>query len=155
MVQPESLQKYALFGGLTVEQIQVCLKFMLEENLDAGVEIIREGGPCDRIRFILKGRVAVVKRGKLLSELGEGDSFGEMEVLDIMPSEADIHTLVPTQVLSLSNRNFHHIYKEDLLTFSMLTMNLARDLSRRLRRMNNIVVSGEANVKHSPVNDWG
>jgi CRP-like cAMP-binding protein len=151
MVEASFLQRYALFGGLTVEQVQLCITHMVEESFDTGSVIIKEGAPNDRIRFILKGRIAVVKHGKLLAEMGEGESFGEMEVLDIMPSDADVHALVPTQVLSLSNRNFHHIYKEDLLTFSMLIMNLARDLSRRLRRMNSIAVRG---MPESPVNDW-
>jgi CRP-like cAMP-binding protein len=148
MVEAASLQKYALFGGLKEEQVELVLHHMDERHLESGDLIIREGEPNDRIYFILEGRVSVVTHGKLIIEYGEGDTFGEMEVLDIMPSAADIRALAPTHVLTLSNRNFHHVYKEDLLTFSMLIMNLARDLSRRLRYMNKIVVT------ESPVNEW-
>jgi CRP-like cAMP-binding protein len=153
MVVPETVQKYALFGGLRTEQIELTLKYMKEEWLEAGEDIIKEGAPNDSIRFILEGRVAVTKRGSLLAELGEGESFGEMEVLDIMPSAADIHTLARTHVLSMTNRNLHHIYKDDILTFSMLIMNLARDLSRRLRKTNELA-AGHTKPQ-SPVNDWG
>jgi CRP-like cAMP-binding protein len=58
-----------------------------------------------------------------------------MEVLDVMPSAATIKTLANTRVASISNRNLREIYKADIKSFSLIIMNLARDLSRRLRRM--------------------
>jgi CRP-like cAMP-binding protein len=85
--------------------------------------------------LILDGSIAVVKNHIILSELKEGDAFGEMEVLDVMPSVATIKTLAATNVLSLSNRGMRDIYKKNIEVFSLLIMNLARDLSRRLRRM--------------------
>jgi hypothetical protein len=38
--------------------------------------------------------------------------------------------------MSISNKSLREIYKIDLKSFSLIIMNLARDLSRRLRRMN-------------------
>jgi hypothetical protein len=38
--------------------------------------------------------------------------------------------------MSISNKSLREIYKTDTKIFSMVIMNLARDLSRRLRRMN-------------------
>jgi hypothetical protein len=37
--------------------------------------------------------------------------------------------------MSISNRAVREIYKKDIHTFSLMIMNLARDLSRRLRKM--------------------
>jgi CRP-like cAMP-binding protein len=91
----------------------------------------------------------VIKEGVVLSEFNEGDTFGEMEVLDIMPSAATIKSKTPVRLLAMSNKTLHEIYKTDPGVFSMLVMNLARDLSRRLRRMN------ERAVKESPPVDWG
>jgi hypothetical protein len=39
--------------------------------------------------------------------------------------------------MSLSNSALYSVSKSDLKTFSILVMNLARDMSRRLRNMNN------------------
>jgi CRP-like cAMP-binding protein len=113
---------------------------MGRENYKSGDNIIVEGDPNDRIRFILEGRVAVIKHGLELSEFAEGDVFGEMEVLDVMPSAATIRALSETQVMSISNKGLRDIYKIDVHSFSIIIMNLARDLSRRLRRMNDRVV---------------
>ncbi|MDR0553172.1 MAG: cyclic nucleotide-binding domain-containing protein [Treponema sp.] len=140
-VEPSILQRYSLFGGLLEEQINAILLLMEEETYAAGEAIITEGAPNDRIRFILEGRVAIIKKNLVLSEFEVGDEFGEMEVLEIMPSAATIRALVNTRVISISNRNLRQIYKNDIKSFSLVIMNLARDLSRRLRRMDDVVTS--------------
>jgi CRP-like cAMP-binding protein len=148
MIEPEALQRYSFFGGLQKEQIEKILPLMEHETFEAGETIIAEGTRNDRIRFILDGRVAIVKEGLILFEFGEGITFGEMEVLDIMPSAASSIAKTTTAVISLSNRALHEIYKEDVKIFAMLIMNLARDLSRRLREMDEKV------VKESPFMEW-
>jgi CRP-like cAMP-binding protein len=92
--------------------------------------------------------VAVVKNGIILQEFSEGDVFGEMEVLDVGPVEATIKTITPTSVITLSVDALGEIYESDLNIYSFLLMNLARDLSRRLRRMNSKAVT------HSPYMEW-
>ncbi|MDR1596442.1 MAG: cyclic nucleotide-binding domain-containing protein [Treponema sp.] len=133
MVNSSSLQKYSLFGGLLEEQIDNILPLMEQENYEPGTAIIVEGEPNNKIRFILEGQVTAEKNGVTLFEFKEGDTFGEMEVLDVMPSVATIKALSPTRVMSISNRALRSIYKMDIKVFSLMLMNLARDLSRRLR----------------------
>ena len=135
MIDSSVLQKYSLFGGLMEEQIARILPLMERESYGNGQDIIVEGTPNDRIRFILEGRVEVISNWLKLYEIGEGETFGEMEVLDVMPSAATIRALAGTGALSISNKTLHEIYKMDINTFSLIIMNLARDLSRRLRRL--------------------
>jgi len=142
MTKAEKLQKYSLFGGLLSEQIEQILPHVTDESYATGENIIMEGTPNDKIRFILEGRVEVAKQGVILSELGEGDTVGEMEVLDVMPSAATIRALTDTKVISISNKALREIYKTDIHSFSLVVMNLARDLSRRLRKMNEKAAGG-------------
>ena len=148
MVDSSFLYKYSLFDGLEQDQIDSILPLMPMEDYEAGVDIIVEGGRNDKIRFILEGHVAVVKGGIILSELDEGTVFGEMEVLDIEPVEATVKTMAPTKVLSLSIDSLGEIFESDLKTYSFILMNLARDLSRRLRRMDDIAAD------ESPHMEW-
>jgi CRP-like cAMP-binding protein len=143
MVKPSSLQKYSLFGGLLEDQIEKILPLMEQENYEADADIIVEGEPNDKIRFILEGRVAVMKKGVFLSEFKEGDTFGEMGVIEVMPSAASVKTLSPTRVMSISNRALRSIYNLDVKVFSLMLMNLARDLSRRLRHMDEQIAVGK------------
>jgi CRP-like cAMP-binding protein len=141
MVESVALQKYSLFGGLLEDQIERIIPLMEQASYEPGEDIIVEGERNDRIRFILEGRVAVVKEGIVLSEFGEGDFFGEMEVLDIMVSVATIKSLSTVKVISISNKALREVYKIDIKSFSLIIMNLARDLSRRLRRMDERAVN--------------
>jgi CRP-like cAMP-binding protein len=134
MVQPETLLKYSLFGGLLKEQIEAIIPLMKEDIYSADELIITEGSPNDRISFIIEGHVAVIKRNVLLSRLGEGEAFGEMEVLDVMPAIASIKAISQVTVMSITNRALREIYKMDVKVFSLIIMNLARDLCRRLRK---------------------
>ncbi len=138
MIDTNALQKYSLFGGVLPEQIDRIKPLFSYARYDAGDMPMREGDPNDKIFFIVGGRVSVSKQGITIAELGEGETFGEMELIDVMPSIATISALEPLEVVTISNRALYEISKVDLKTFSLLVMNLARDLSRRLRRMDEL-----------------
>ncbi|WP_461248062.1 cyclic nucleotide-binding domain-containing protein [Treponema sp. R6D11] len=90
MVKPETLQKYSLFGGLLEEQIQAIIPLMTEEKYNPGEYIIKEGNTNDKIYFIIEGQASALKKDLTLSHFGEGEAFGEMEVLDVIPAVASI-----------------------------------------------------------------
>jgi CRP-like cAMP-binding protein len=134
-IKPSHLQKYSLFGGLLEEQIEKFLPLMEPASYEAGRDILVEGELNDKIWFILEGKVQVMKAGIHLSSMIEGDMFGEMEILDIMPSAATIRAVTAVNVVSISNKSLRDIYKIDIKSFALIIMNLARDCSRRLRAM--------------------
>jgi len=148
MIDPSVLGNYSLFDGLEEDQIQSILPLMEQEDYIAGTDIIVEGTHVGKIRFILEGRVAVMKNGIILLELEEGTVFGEMEVVDVQPAEATVKALATTKVMTLSIDALGDIYETDLKTYSFILMNLARDISRRLRRMDLLA------SKESPHMDW-
>ncbi len=141
MIDTESLQHYSLFGGMVPKQIEKIRPLMILSTHSKGDIVVREGEPNDRIYFILDGRVEVVKGDFVISELGEGDSFGEMELLDVQPSAATVRAMGPLSVAAISNRAIHQIYRMDPKAFALMMMNLARDISRRLRRMDEIAAA--------------
>jgi len=143
MIEVATLQKHSLFGGLLKEQIEMFIPLMEQEEYSPGDTIIIEGTPNDRILFIIKGRVSIIRGETTIYDLAEGNTFGEMEVLDIMPSAATIRAVTNVTVLSIANKSLREIYKNDIKSFSLLLMNLARDLSRRLRIANEIMIDGK------------
>jgi len=141
MTDLSKLQKYALFGGLMEEQIEGLLPFMVEEKFDTDDFIITEGKSNDKIFFIVEGQAAVLKKDIILSRFCEGEAFGEMEILDVMPAAASIKAFSPVTALTISNKSLREIYKKDITTFTLVLMNLARDLVRRLRKMDEKLAS--------------
>ena len=148
VIDSSILVRYSLFDGFEQEQLDSVLPLMEFETFEAGTDIIVEGERADKLRFILEGRAAVLKGGIILMELDEGSVFGEIEVVDFLPAEATVKTLATTKTMSLSLDALGEIYATDLKTYSFIIMNLARDLSRRLRRMDS------KTVKDSPAMDW-
>ena len=148
MTDPSILRKYSLFDGLRDEQINFLLPLLEQEIFEGAADIVLEGTRSDKLRLITEGRVAVVKGGIILMELAEGDVFGEMEILDVGPVETTIRALTTTSVISLSIDAFGVIYEKDMEIYSFLFMNLARDMSRRQRRVAAKV------AKKSPHMDW-
>jgi len=143
MVMPSTLQKYGLFGGMLKEQIENIIPLMEEEKFKPEDLIITEGRPNDKIYFVIEGRAAVIKRDIVLAHFDEGDAFGEMEVLDIMPAVCSIKALTPLTAMSVSNKALRTIYNMDVKIFALIIMNLARDLSRRLRKMDEKLASSQ------------
>jgi CRP-like cAMP-binding protein len=141
MIESGTLQKYSLFGGLDEEQVNTILPLLKQETFEPNELIITEGKPNDKVYFLISGQVAVVKKDIMLTRFCEGDAFGEVEVLDVMAAAASIKSTTQVKTLSISNKTLREIYKIDIKIFSLIIMNLARDLSRRLRRMDDLMAS--------------
>ena len=140
------LTQYSLFNGLEPEQIDKILPLMKHEIYEPGTNIIVEGTFVGKVHFIIDGRVAVVKGGLVLIEHGDGAVFGEMEIVDVQPAEATVRALIETRVMTLSVDALGELYETDLKTYSFILMNLARDISRRLRRMDSKAVENSPNL---------
>ncbi len=142
MVDVAELQRYSLFGGLQPEQIDLVRPYLELCSWEPGEFVLREGETNGRLHFVLDGLVRVTKRNRTLVDLGEGETFGEVELLDVMPAVASIVAVIPTKLAMISNKSLHCLYKSNPALFAMLVMNLARDLARRLRRMDELVCTG-------------
>jgi CRP-like cAMP-binding protein len=140
------LSQYSLFNGLEQDKIDSILPLMKHEIYKPGTDIIIEGAIVGKVHFIIDGRVAVIKGGLILMEHSDGAVFGEMEIVDVQPAEATVKALVETRVMTLSVDALGEIYEKDLKTYSFILMNLARDISRRLRRMDGKAVENSPNL---------
>ena len=147
MIGNRFLQSHCLFGGLSEDDLEFIKPLMKEQQYGKKEVIVEEGGQGDRVYFICEGSVEVLKKVKLsrgtvvqrIATLEVGDTFGEMELLDVQPSIATVRTLEPTYVLTLSNMDLYRISKIKLKAYTMIILNLARVISRRLRRMDALV----------------
>jgi CRP-like cAMP-binding protein len=144
MVDYGALSRNPLFGGITPDEIENIRPMFEEHSYPPGVDIIREGETNTSIFFILEGEVEITKKAgpdaeKVLARFGEGETFGEMEFLDVQPCAASVRTLSKTTVMSLTNAKLYQVCCANVKTFAILVMNLARELSRRLRRMDDIM----------------
>lgn len=137
------LQSHALFGGLTDEELQCIIPLLEVRKFPRGCDIVTETETGRELYLLLEGRVEVIKicpnhpeKAPLrLAELESGDSFGEMHLIDIQSRSATVRTLEETTAYALSHHNIYHLHLEHPDIFTKLILNIARELSRRLRKM--------------------
>lgn len=144
------LRRYSLFGGITREAFEAIRPLIHIERFRPGDEIVEEGTVNDRVYFICAGSVEVLRHvaGKdpearrRITVMETGDTFGEMELIDVQPCAATVRAREQTLTLTLSHHDLYRVAKADLQTYTLLIMNLARELSRRIRTMDDMI-SGE------------
>ena len=151
------LQQQPLFGGVDNQAMGVIMPLLHEANFASGELIVREGDQGDSLFVICSGSVEVLKSspeteapfGERIAVLKVGDVFGEMELIDLQNRSATVRALEPVSTLALSNGDLFRIYESDLPTFSLLLLNLARELSRRLRNPADLAVHYMAHDSHT------
>ena len=100
-------------------------------------ESIADSSTFDFIYVLESGSVSVLKSwlGKQykIRHLGPGDCFGEMALIDLSPRSASIVAVSDCSAIALPPDSVHQLYERDLEQFALIQMNMARELSRRLR----------------------
>ncbi len=144
VIADADLSTYSLFGGLNQHELDHLRSLMQREIFPSDYDILREGETGDRVYFILEGLAEVrVKPDadsppERVATLEPGQIFGEMEILDIQPRTATVRSLEETTVLVLTSRSLYELKRWHLEAFTLVMMNLARDVSRRLRLMDRL-----------------
>jgi CRP-like cAMP-binding protein len=139
--QPDALallQRMPIFGGASREALAFLRDRARAVAVPRGGVFFREGDPGGSAFVLESGRVVVVKdfRGREvpLLELGPGDCFGEVALLDFGARSASVRALADCAALELSARALHALAEAHLDQFALIHMNLGRELARRLRR---------------------
>ncbi|MGB8931702.1 MAG: cyclic nucleotide-binding domain-containing protein, partial [Anaeromyxobacteraceae bacterium] len=117
-------------------------KFVARETR-AGERIIHEGEPSDGLYVILEGAVDVLKRqmGKdvLVSQLREGDLFGEMSCLRKIPATASIVVRRAGTLLRLPRKTF-----DELVVSYPQILEMVSELSSERTENLDAILSGHA-----------
>jgi CRP/FNR family transcriptional regulator, cyclic AMP receptor protein len=129
-----------LFTGLTPDSLELLSKQSQLELVPPICPIVSEGEPGKTLYLITSGIVRVVKslgtpKEKELAKLGDGDFFGEMCILESLPRIATVQSLTETKMLSLTSQDILVLYETHPKDYAILLLNIARDLSRRLRHL--------------------
>ena len=132
-----------IFAGLDDKAMKVFLEHAQRLIFTDGGIIAREGESNHCMYLIEDGSVRIIKNfdtpdGVPLAVLGPGEFFGEMCILETLPRAATGQALGKTTVVSVAASAFYHLYQKMPQQHSILMLNIARDLSRRLRRLDEV-----------------
>lgn len=147
----ERLREIGLFGGLSDDVLEELASSLELIELTPGAVVFREGDSGREMFVVLDGEMEVLKHSKRKLEtrvaiLGPSDWFGEMSILDVMPRSATVRVVAPSRLLRLTAQDLDALYRRDLRSYSLLVLNIAREMSRRLRVCDNLLAELVANV---------
>jgi CRP/FNR family transcriptional regulator, cyclic AMP receptor protein len=133
----ELLQSMPIFGALREDVLRFLLEQARSVAIRAGEFFFHEGDAAIGMYVLEQGRVAILKHWKgqafTLRELVEGDCFGEMALMDLMPRSASVKALADCSAIEIRPEHLHGLFKLDAEQFALVQMNMGREVSRRLR----------------------
>jgi CRP/FNR family transcriptional regulator, cyclic AMP receptor protein len=129
-----------IFGAMSPEALQRIGSLARRMDLEQAGPIFNEGEPAKEMVVVLAGELEVRKRGRsgaeaVIATLHPGDVAGEMSLIDIQPRSAGVFSIGPAAMAVLSHNDLATFYREDPGSYTILVLNIAREISRRLRRV--------------------
>jgi CRP/FNR family cyclic AMP-dependent transcriptional regulator len=131
------LRDMPILGGVRDDVLVLIQERTVERRLAACEVLFEEGEPGEAVYLIEDGEVVAIRHRDHadypLNRLRSGDSVGEMSFIDMGPRSATVIAVVDTKLLELSHDTFLQLYRQDMEQFALIQMNMAREMSRRLR----------------------
>ncbi len=134
------LNRISILAGFTEKQLDEIFRLLEKVSYKAGEKIFEQGEQPSHIYIVESGSVKlVVSRDNTNLELivfDAGCLFGEASVIGIQPHCATAVAVEDTELIVLSRTALLSIYESDTELFSMLILNIAREVCRRLHASN-------------------
>jgi CRP/FNR family transcriptional regulator len=128
------LERVPLFTDLGRRELMRLAATCVERDYSAGTYLVRQGQPGVGLFVIVSGHAKVSQEqagsSRDLGQLGPGDVFGEMALLDDLPRSASVVATDQVRALLLPVYDFRAALRED----GDMCIRLLAVLSRRLRR---------------------
>ncbi|MGF1527590.1 MAG: Crp/Fnr family transcriptional regulator [Candidatus Competibacterales bacterium] len=146
------LEQVPIFGGLKPATLELLLRHSRSVVRESQGVFFHQGDPATSLFVVEEGEVAIVKteghNRYQLARLGVGACFGEMAAMDMEPRSASVVALVTTRALEVPLEALYELYRFDLKQFTVMQMNLGRELSRRLRRIDDYLFQLHVESQH-------
>jgi SulP family sulfate permease len=136
----QGLEQMDITAGFSSEELEVLKGSLVSERYKKGERIICEGDTDRDLYILMKGVVSIKtqlqdsQRIKRLLTYSPGVIFGEFSFLDGIPRSADVWADENSELLRLRLSEFERLSKENPNVATKLVVNLARELSQRLRQ---------------------
>jgi CRP/FNR family transcriptional regulator, cyclic AMP receptor protein len=96
------LKSIPLFQDVPDDELAQIAGFAQEVNVEAGRELVREGDFSYEFMLIEEGEAQVTRHGDHVNDLGPGDFFGEMGLLEKTLRNATVTAKSPMRLVTLT-----------------------------------------------------
>lgn len=123
------LQDTPIFANTSEKSLESMIKSAVEKTVSPGEKLVQEGQGGVGFYLILEGKAEVIKDGQKLAELGTGNFFGELAVIDGQTRTADVVAVTETKCWILSQ----WAMKSIIANHPEVALSMLEELARRLR----------------------
>jgi CRP-like cAMP-binding protein len=96
------LKSIPLFKEVGDEELAQIAPFATEVSVEEGRELVREGDFSYEFMAIEEGRAEVTRGGEHVADLGPGDFFGEMGLIERTLRNATVTATTPVRLVTLT-----------------------------------------------------
>jgi serine phosphatase RsbU (regulator of sigma subunit) len=124
-----------LFADIDRATIALIVASFTEEVWPAGHIVIEEHAPGDTLYIIIDGQVQISRtfqngEQQVIRQMGPGEFFGEMALLEDKPRSARVSTLAPTTFLAVTRQRFNTLIEQH----PAVAINFLKAISAQLRQ---------------------
>jgi CRP-like cAMP-binding protein len=130
----EYLERVSLFSQCSRRDLAAIAKLTEVVRYEPGTAIVTQGDPGNAFFVVLEGRAVVRRDGRRRGNLGPGDYFGELALLDPAPRNADVEADEATTVARLGIGPFCKMLRASPTVNERLLAGLARRVRDADRR---------------------
>lgn len=106
------LAKIGFFSALSKSELQKVAQWTDEVEVPAGTMLASEGRFAHEFFVIEDGAAAVTQDGKRIAELGPGDFFGEIGLIETQRRTATVTASTPMRLVAMFEREFRQMERE-------------------------------------------
>jgi len=133
-----------VFRAFSAEEIEALASRMTWRALQAGQLLFREGEVGNEMYFVLSGRLLISKSvarnvDKVLTRMGPGDFFGEMNLFGGLQRSATVQAEVDTELLVLDRDTLTAVVERNPQAGLAFFTALVREFSQRLSATDDLV----------------
>jgi CRP-like cAMP-binding protein len=103
------LKSIALFDEVGDEELAEIAPFATEVSVEEGRELVREGDFSYEFMAIEEGQAEVTRGGEHVADLGPGDFFGEMGLLERTLRNATVTAKTPVRLITLTGWDLRRV----------------------------------------------
>jgi CRP-like cAMP-binding protein len=127
----EALRAVPIFASLSKKELGLLLREADHLRFPPRYRVVREDSPGDEFWLVLEGELSVQRGGRELAVLGQGDFFGDLDVIDPAPRDASVVTTTAAELLIVGRRRFWSLVDDVPAVSRKIMVGLARRLRER------------------------
>jgi CRP/FNR family transcriptional regulator, cyclic AMP receptor protein len=113
-MDPNRLKAIPIFSHLSDEEAKRLAAFATETSVAEGQILMKQGDYSTELIAIEEGTADVIRDGKKVASLKEGDVIGEMGLIERAPRNADVVATSPMRLMKLTHWEIRRMSEDTL-----------------------------------------